>query len=506
MYQALYRKWRPKVFDDVVGQDHITETLKSEVISGRISHAYLFVGSRGTGKTSCAKILAKAVNCLNNETGSPCGNCEICKDIDSGNIVDITEIDAASNNGVDNVRSMRDELIFTPAKCRYRVYIVDEVHMFSTGAFNALLKVLEEPPSHVIFILATTEIHKIPATIISRCQRFDFKRISDDDICKRMSYICEQEGVNIDEGAKKIIAKSACGGMRDALSILDQVVNSCSGDITEEYVREILGFYDQNYIEEIFENINNNNCLNCLKLLEKAYMESKSMMKLCEELMFKYETMMLDKVNKVNEKGFSLDKIIKSLDILQKSYSNLHRGANAKLELEIAFVKLFQALYGNNVSTENKETKKDEIIKKTENVSTDAVATEVKPTIKPHKELKTQSKSDTIFTEWADVLNSLKDTSTLKSLYISLRDSTAYIRDDYVLIDSKNSLSFELLRNGSYRVAIKKIIKDITGRNYKLGPYSTPSNDCEPLDNKDAVDEFIENVKNAGIEVILEGE
>ena len=187
LYQALYRKWRPKTFDDVIGQTHVTETLKNEVKSGRISHAYLFTGSRGTGKTSCAKILSKAINCLNPQKGNPCGECEICKSIEQENILDIVEIDAASNNGVENIRSMREEVVFSPTKSKYRVYIVDEVHMLSTGAFNAFLKILEEPPPHVVFILATTEIHKLPTTIVSRCQRFDFHRLSPDDKIGRAS-------------------------------------------------------------------------------------------------------------------------------------------------------------------------------------------------------------------------------------------------------------------------------------------------------------------------------
>ena len=236
LYQALYRKWRPKTFDDVIGQDQVIKTLKYEVSTGRISHAYLFTGSRGTGKTSCAKILAKSINCKNPKGGSPCGVCEICKGIDSENILDISEIDAASNNGVENIRNMREEVVFSPTKCKYRVYIVDEVHMLSTGAFNAFLKILEEPPAHVVFILATTEVHKIPATILSRCQRFDFNRISSEELIKRMLYICEQESIKIEEEAAKIIVNSADGAMRDTLSILDQCANSCKNKIDTDSV------------------------------------------------------------------------------------------------------------------------------------------------------------------------------------------------------------------------------------------------------------------------------
>ncbi len=225
MYQALYRKWRPRSFDDVVGQEHVTETLKRQIESGRLSHAYLFVGSRGTGKTTCAKILARAANCENPVGGNPCGKCASCLGIESGAVLDIEEMDAASNNGVDNIRALREEAVYTPASVRKRVYIVDEVHMLSTGAFNALLKILEEPPEHLIFILATTEIHKVPATILSRCQRFSFKRITASDIAGRLLNVAKDEDIQLDDDAARLLARLAGGSMRDGLSLLDQ----CAG-------------------------------------------------------------------------------------------------------------------------------------------------------------------------------------------------------------------------------------------------------------------------------------
>ena len=216
MYQVLYRKYRPKVFSDVYGQDHVTSTLKNEIKNGRISHAYLFTGSRGTGKTTCAKILAKAVNCEHNIDGEPCNECEVCKGLDNGSIYDVVEIDAASNNGVDNIRELRDDTNYAPTRGKYRVYIIDEVHMLSTGAFNALLKTLEEPPAHVIFILATTEVHKLPATILSRCQRFDFKRIQPETMAKRLNQVAEAEGITLESDAALLIARIADGALRDA--------------------------------------------------------------------------------------------------------------------------------------------------------------------------------------------------------------------------------------------------------------------------------------------------
>ena len=228
MYQALYRKYRPKTFDDVVGQEHITETLKKQVETGRLSHAYLFIGTRGTGKTTCAKILAKAVNCEHPVNGNPCNQCAACRGIDDGSVLDVVELDAASNNGVDNVRALRDEAVFSPASVRKRVYIVDEVHMLSNSAFNALLKILEEPPEHLMFILATTELHKVPATILSRCQRHSFKRIPVDTITARLNYVAEQEHLNLQPDAAALLARMADGGMRDALTLLDQCCgNEC---------------------------------------------------------------------------------------------------------------------------------------------------------------------------------------------------------------------------------------------------------------------------------------
>ncbi len=241
-YQAIYRKWRPDTFEDIVGQSRITETLKNQIITGKIGHAYLFCGTRGTGKTTAAKVFAKAVNCINNKTGSPCNSCEICQGISDGSIMDVTEIDAASNNGVDNIREIREDTKYVAASAKYRIYIIDEVHMLSSGAFNALLKTLEEPPEHVIFILATTEAHKVPQTILSRCQRFDFKRIKPSDIVLRLKEIAYNDGIKISEEAYSLLARLGDGSMRDALSITERVIASSNGEeITEKTITDILG-------------------------------------------------------------------------------------------------------------------------------------------------------------------------------------------------------------------------------------------------------------------------
>ena len=282
MYQALYRKYRPKTFDDVVGQEHITETLKKQVETGRLSHAYLFIGMRGTGKTTCAKILAKAVNCEHPVNGNPCNQCAACRGIDDGSILDVVELDAASNNGVDNVRALRDEAVFSPANVRKRVYIIDEVHMLTPSAFNALLKILEEPPAHLMFILATTELHKVPATILSRCQRHSFKRITVDTIAARLNYVAEQEHLNLQPGAAALLARMADGGMRDALTLLDQ----CSGSdvITTETVISAMGLAGNLRTAQLLQSIAGGDTAKTLEQFRSLWQDGKDPAALLDEL------------------------------------------------------------------------------------------------------------------------------------------------------------------------------------------------------------------------------
>ena len=282
MYQALYRKYRPKTFDDVVGQEHITETLKKQVETGRLSHAYLFIGTRGTGKTTCAKILAKAVNCEHPVNGNPCNQCAACRGIDDGSILDVVELDAASNNGVDNVRALRDEAVFSPASVRKRVYIVDEVHMLSNSAFNALLKILEEPPEHLMFILATTELHKVPATILSRCQRHSFKRIPVDTITARLNFVAQQEHLNLQPDAAALLARMADGGMRDALTLLDQ----CSGSdvITTETVISAMGLAGNLRTAQLLQSIADGDTAKTLEQFRSLWQDGKDPAALLDEL------------------------------------------------------------------------------------------------------------------------------------------------------------------------------------------------------------------------------
>ena len=289
MYLALYRKYRPKTFDDVISQEHITTTLKNQLKNGQNSHAYLFTGSRGTGKTTCSKILAKAVNCLNPVDGNPCLECEACRAIEEESS-DVTEIDAASNNGVDYVRDLKEEAVYAPISCKYRVYIIDEVHMLSTAAFNALLKLIEEPPPHVIFIFATTETHKVPATILSRCQRFEFRRIDINDSKKRLLDIAKKENVKLSEDAAFLISKISDGGMRDALSLLDQCI-SVSENITADVVRECAGISGSDYLFDISEKIENQDISSLLKILDEINSRSKNINRLIEELIAHYRSL-----------------------------------------------------------------------------------------------------------------------------------------------------------------------------------------------------------------------
>ena len=283
MYQALYRKWRPKTFSDVIGQDHITETLKKQVAEGRTSHAYLFTGTRGTGKTTCAKILAKAVNCEHPVDGDPCNACPSCLGIDNGSFLDVLELDAASNNGVDQVRALRDEAIYAPANVKKRVYIVDEVHMLSTPAFNALLKILEEPPEHLLFILATTELHKVPATILSRCQRFSFKRISPADVARRLTYVAGQEGIDLTADGAELLSRLADGALRDGLSLLDQCA-AAGGRVDSAAVLDMLGLAGNLQTAKLLESVLRRDAGEALTLLDQLYNGGRDVGALLSEL------------------------------------------------------------------------------------------------------------------------------------------------------------------------------------------------------------------------------
>ena len=301
MYQALYRKWRPKTFEDVVGQEHITDTLRRQAAQGRLSHAYLFTGTRGTGKTTCAKILAKAVNCQHPVDGDPCSQCPACLGIDNGSLLDVLELDAASNNGVDQVRALRDEAVYSPASVKYRVYIIDEVHMLSISAFNALLKILEEPPAHLIFILATTELHKVPATILSRCQRFAFKRLQPRDIAARLLYVARQEDMDLTEDAAGLLSRLSDGAMRDALSLLDQCIAFHFGqELTYDKVLDVLGAVDTEVFSRLLRVVLSGDVTGAISLLEEIVMQGDKIVKRMDVRdMKRYRTLIKEFMNEI---------------------------------------------------------------------------------------------------------------------------------------------------------------------------------------------------------------
>lgn len=541
MYQVLYRKWRPKVFSDVVGQPHVTVTLKNELQAGRIAHAYLFTGSRGTGKTTCAKILAKAINCLSPHDGDPCGECESCIGIDNGSIMDVVEIDAASNNGVENIRNLREEASFTPANSKYRVYIIDEVHMLSIGAFNALLKTLEEPPKHVVFILATTEVHKLPATILSRCQRFDFHRIPPEDISARLRFVAEQEGASIDNDAALLIARIADGALRDALSLLDQCIGR-KKDITQSVVSETAGLASNEHLFSLVESVREHNINMAISTINDLHNSSKDMARLCEELIGYFRNIMLiktisnskdlvvvpaDEYEKLENQAMALplDEVVHAMDTLQTTLSAMFRGASRRVEMEMCMIKLcspslddsVQALvqrisaiertiralkntstvpnYTQNSAVSNLDSKGSMPACKEDANLLQKPASVVDP---PHTvNMEELQKNAKLMPEWPEVLQSLKSYS--RTIASAFHDSVAYTSGDYVLIDSPNQMAFELLRKSAQRVKVRSIIQEVTGKTYKLGPYKSADQKTETI--VDSFDELTQLAKDAGIDI-----
>ena len=470
---------------------------------GKLSHAYLFTGTRGTGKTSCAKILARAVNCDNLQNGDPCGECAACRAILSGEVMDIVELDAASNNGVDDVRELRDQITFTPASAKYRVYIIDEVHMLSKAAFNALLKTLEEPPAHVIFILATTEVNEHPATIFSRCQRFDFKRIDHKDICDRLFAVSEKEGLSLSSDAALLIASIADGGMRDALSLLD-LCAAAGTEITEQLVSEVCGMAGKDYLFSLCDYIRECKTEDAIMLIDKLYNSSVDMARLLTELIGHYRNLMIMKTVSLETKPivcskreydellkqsrlYSLKDIVYTLDLLQQTVPRM-KNANRRCEMEMAIIKLcsprilsdLQSLEKRIEALENgapvistPEIKEKEILThapicEEEEIppidDTDAPAAEEAPTSK------TESDGDTPIKEWNDILTVLSKVNPL--MCSVLRGSRAYIKADHLLIESDNS-QLRGIMNGSphNKETLKRAIAEVLGRSYNIGPY-----------------------------------
>ena len=533
MYQVLYRKWRPQHFGDVAGQPQVTETLRNALKSERINHAYLFTGSRGTGKTTCAKILAKAVNCLNLKDGDPCGECENCRGIDDGSILDVVEMDAASNRGIGDIREVIDEAQILPARAKYRVYIIDEVHMLTTEAFNALLKTLEEPPEHVVFILATTEVHKLPATILSRCQRFDFHRISPDAIRARLSYVAEQEGATITDDAARLIAAVADGAMRDALSLMDRCLGSTRNIATDD-VRLAAGLAKKDYLFELANACINKNTAKALELIAKLHSESKDMARLCDELIDHFRSLMMIKTTRhprdlivMSDDEFedaqtqsdylTLGEIVYMMDTLQNAYKRMGKGNSNKTELEMALVRLSSPeLEGTNEALTARLSALEKAVKSGVTVVTQTVETEKpkqeekpKPVVEeppkaveppkaepvkeqpkavepPKPESKPQQKAaearplpsalnmDELYANAKPFRQWPEVVENImkysKAIGSAFSNTNAYESGQYLLIDADSEIAFSLLRQSSQRENIRKAILEITGRTYKLGP------------------------------------
>lgn len=498
MYLALYRKYRPRTFDDVISQEHITTTLKNQLKNGQSSHAYLFTGSRGTGKTTCAKILAKALNCTDLKDGNPCLECDSCKSIDE-DYSDITEIDAASNNGVDDVRDLKEESFYAPMSGKYKVYIIDEVHMLSIQAFNALLKLIEEPPAHVVFILATTEVHKVPATILSRCQRFEFRRIDINDSKKRLMHVAELEGKTLTDDAAFLISKTSEGGMRDALSLLDQCF-SVSDNVDAETVRQCAGISGSDYLFRIADLINDKNSAELMKVLDELIDKSKDVTRLCEELIRHFRSLMLIKAGSDNSviratsddlekyncqaEKFTLEQILRCIDILNDTFSSMGRVRTPSLLLEMCFIRLCspkldtderslldrisrleQLISSGNFSAaaNNSNDDKKEVKKAADNKIPVSVSSQK---VKENKENSAALSSEgaSPLSVWREIVDTLPD-----SIQYNIGNTTASIKDNTIIIYG-GELAVQMAVS-DYRQQVQEAASRVIGRNVNIISY-----------------------------------
>lgn len=567
MYRALYRKWRPNKFCDVVGQDFVTTILENEVKSNKIGHAYLFIGTRGTGKTTCARIFAKAINCLSkNNAEKPCGECSVCKASETQSLQDIIELDAASNNGVNDIREICESTKFTPSICKYKVYIIDEVHMLSTGAFNALLKTLEEPPSHVVFLLATTEVNKIPATILSRCQKFEFKKISSENIAKRLKFVAKEENIFLEEVATDVIANCAEGAMRDALSILDKCA-SLNNNVTADLVCSTLFVADEKTIVDICESIINKDLNRAIYLLKELSQKSTSVQNIFSMMIKYFSDLMLVKSNSYDEEMLNinnkflqkfkkitdkidLNSILKILDILENFSESLPKAINTNLQLKSFVIKVCSEKNieekntlktTNNSNNTLNDLKVQRLLERVDNIEKEIYLLKQQKTrestilncsnIEKSKNLFKETNENSLpvgipkdsseilknakeMENWEEVLNTLKSVSP--SVYTAFKGSKAYLSDPYVLIDSSKQLAFDLLKKSVQREKIRDIIKKVTGKLYRLGPYKKLSLEkfsvSENGNSKDdgsvcnPLRKFTKKARNLGINVIIEDE
>ena len=531
MHIALYRKYRPAAFADVVGQEHITHTLQSEVASGNPAHAYLFTGSRGTGKTTCAKILAKALNCRNPQNGDPCGECEVCRGIDDGSVLDVLEIDAASNNGVDNIRDLRDEANFTPAVGKYRVYIIDEAHMLSTGAFNALLKIMEEPPAHVVFILATTEVHKIPATILSRCQRFDFYRIPRDAIASRLENIAGREGFTVTREAAELIAGLSDGALRDAISLLD-LCSSYSREITRDTVLEASGTVGTGHLYDLADAAADGDTAWALAIAGELSRRSMDESRLCEQLIGHYRDLMLTRAVqdptplldtpsldlqrlRAQSDRYSMERILYSIEVLQEALGRMSRSAERRTELEVTLIKLCDPRLSTRTDALLSRIEKLESALRAGTTLPQAPAAarpavqeepelpeipdfpdampvpeQPAPKEKPAARAEAPAPEEQKVLNWREVLDHLEKKNP--ALAGALVGSSAYRRGGYVLIDCRDDFFLKLMRENDYaRECIKQAFLEVNGTRCSIGPYRRP---VQEKKEEDPLATFIETL------------
>ncbi len=489
MYKALYRKWRPMTFDDVISQPHITSTLCNQVRSGKTAHAYLFTGSRGTGKTTCARILAKAVNCPNAKDGIPCLSCDICKDADKGTLSDIIEIDAASNNSVEDIRDLREGTVYMPERCKYKVYIIDEVHMLSPSAWGALLKVMEEPPAYVMFILATTEIHKVPATIISRCQRYDFRRIRTEDIAARLSFIADEEHFSLHEDAARLIAKISDGGMRDAISLLDQCA-AVSDDISAQVVSESAGVAGREALFDILESVFSGKAADAIRTAGELYSRSKDMSRLCEELTDQLRNVMLlklggnqedmlscmpDEVERLRSlaKNMPMETILSHIASLQDCRERMQRSPNKRIELEMTLISLAMPKPAPVQVVQSVQTAQavqqqtGQAGQSNADVHADTTEERQESKSKPTQNAKKLRPEDfKPLDNWMDILEEYRNVNPAVSG--SLAESSAFVNDGYMLIVTKNRFFLTLLKNRDNARSLGDTVKRILGREYKI--------------------------------------
>ncbi len=490
-YQALYRKWRPLTFHDVAGQDHVSETLRNSVASGRIAHAYLFCGTRGTGKTSTAKIFSRAVNCEHTNDGNPCNECETCRGILDGSILDVYEMDAASNSGIDNIREIREEVIYAPSNCRYKVYIIDEAHMLTTEAFNALLKTLEEPPEHIIFILATTEAYKIPATILSRCQRFDFKRIGASDIERRLSKIVKAEGIKITPDAIELVAELADGSMRDGLSILDQCAAYVKDELRYDDIVDIIGIADKRILFPMVDFVAEYSGGEALKAVDEFLNMGKEPAGFLEELIFHFRALMLcksmenpgellEKSDALIEKyksqaeKFSLDRLVYIIQELGEYLSLAKKLSTPRISVEMAIVKISSNGNSNDaaelmsrIETLEKEL---EIIKSNgvtaKKTQTKSGASKLQEEDTPLKAAGPHIDEGKMWTKWREALAAVKEES--KSLYMYLFNAKALFYGDEVELIITGDLAFEKINTPEGRTYLGELFSKIEGSELKV--------------------------------------